>query len=190
MPETAPQRVCLFGGSFDPPHMGHIFAAVWALQTLPVDALWWLPVYEHAFGKELLDWDKRLKLVRAAIGPLHHAMKPCAIEAELGHESRTIDTLRALKKQYPNTTFSLLVGTDLLHEIPRWKESEALQKMVEIYAIGRDSYHDDAASDVVLPNISSTALRDAVQREDRNFYAPRMPRAVCELIEKNGWYKP
>lgn len=189
MPNTVPQRVCLFGGSFDPPHMGHVFAAVWALQTLPIDALWWVPVYEHAFGKQLLEWEKRLTLVRAAIGPLHHAMKVCTIEAELDHESRTIDTLRALQERHPHTTFSLLVGSDLLEEIPRWKESETLQEQVEIYAIGRDSYHHQDAQDVVLPNVSSTMLRDAVQKGDSAFYAPRMPRAVRELIENKGWYQ-
>lgn len=184
----APRNICIFGGSFNPPHIGHVFAAVWALQTLPIDELWWTPVYKHAFGKELLGWEERLALLDAAIDPCRSAMKVCTIEFQLHQESRTIDTLRALRKQYPEDTFSLLVGTDIVHEIPRWKEAELLQQTVTIYAIGRGGYTQTDTTQLVLPDVSSTALRQAIQHGEHGFYAPRLPKKVRELIEDNQWY--
>lgn len=183
------KKICLFGGSFNPPHICHTLAAVWAVETLDIDELWWVPVYEHAFGKRLLPWEHRLEMVGAAIAPFQDRMKLCTIEAEFEDESRTIDTLRALRKKHPEVDFSLLVGADLLAEIPSWKEGKMLLKTVEIYAIGRDSYDHSHASDLVLPNISSTALRRAIKEEQRAVYAPRLSRAVLQLIDEHTWYR-
>lgn len=183
------RHVCLFGGSFNPPHIGHTFAATWAIQTLPIDEVWWMPVYTHAFGKNLLPWSNRLDLVKATLATLSERMKLCTVEAELGQKSRTIDTLQHLQKKHPNHKFSLLVGGDLLPEIPRWKDGPRLQDTVKIYAIGRSGYPAKIAEDLVLPNVSSTALRDAIQTGDRAHYTPRIARAACELIETNHWYK-
>lgn len=188
MPE-ARRHICLFGGSFNPPHIGHVFAATWALQTLPIDEVWWMPVYAHAFGKDLLAWPNRLKLVRATLESLSERMKLCTVEAELGQESRTIDTLNHLQAQYPTHRFSLLVGSDILPEIPTWKDGERLQETVKIYAIGRSGYPAHVTEDLLLPNVSSTALRRAIQDGDHAHYTPRMARAARELIESNHWYK-
>lgn len=182
-------KICLFGGSFNPPHICHTLAAVWAIETLHIDELWWVPVYEHAFGKQLLAWEHRLEMVRAAIDPFKERMKLCTIEAESAQESRTIETLRTLRQRHPNVEFSLLVGADLVAEIPSWKEWRTLQESVEIYVIGRDDYDHQGASDLVLPNISSTALRRAIKEERRAFYAPRMSRAVVKLIDEHTWYR-
>lgn len=184
-----PKKICVFGGSFNPPHICHTLAAVWATETLDIDEIWWVPVYEHAFGKQLLAWEHRLQMVRAAIDPFHKRMKLCTIEAEFKDESRTIDTLRALNKKHPNTDFSLLVGADLIEEIPSWKDGKTLQETVQIYTIGREGYDHSDASDLVLPNISSTALRRAISEERREFYASRISRAVVELIDEHTWYR-
>src|SRR5204862_8276407 len=64
-------RVALFGGSFNPPHIAHQLAALYVLETAPVDELWFVPAYEHAFGKPLAAFDDRLamcKLTAAALG--------------------------------------------------------------------------------------------------------------------------
>jgi len=183
------RHVCLFGGSFNPPHIGHVFAATWALQTLPVDEVWWMPVYEHAFGKYLLPWQNRLALLDATLQGMGDHMKVCTIEAELNQESRTIDTLRALRQRHPDVDFSLLVGTDIVHEIPRWKEAAHLQRTTTIYAIGRGGYAQEDQAELVLPDVSSTALREAIAEGNHGFYATRMSRKAKELIDKHHWYK-
>ena len=65
-------RVALFGGSFNPPHVAHQLAALYVLETAPVDELWFVPAFEHAFGKPLAPFDDRLamcELAAAALGP-------------------------------------------------------------------------------------------------------------------------
>lgn len=185
----AARRICLFGGSFDPPHVCHTLAAVWALQTLPIDELWWLPTYDHAFGKQLRPWEDRLAMVQATIQDFLPAMQVCTIEQELAGVSRTIDTVRALQVRYPKVEFSLLVGSDILDEIAQWKESELLLSMVEVYVIGRDGYATSEANDLRLPDVSSTALRTAIRAQDDRFYRPRLALPVLQLIEQNGWYR-
>lgn len=188
MSEPSPQRICLFGGSFDPPHVCHTLAAVWALQTLPIDEVWWLPTYNHAFGKNLRPWDDRVAMVEATIAPFECSMQLCTIESELGGVSRTIDTVRALAARHPSARFSLLVGADILDQIASWKEADALLKMVDVHVIGRDGYQAQGSHDLRLPDISSTALRAAIRDANSAFYRPRMALHVVDMIEKNGWY--
>ncbi len=178
-------RVCLFGGSFDPPHVAHTLAAVWALQTLPIDELWWMPVYEHAFGKRLLAWDARVAMITTAIRDLP-AMRICTIEREMHAVSRTIDTVRTLQKRYPSTEFSLLIGSDLVDEIPLWKEGTTLQNMLPIYVLGREGYGEQS---IALPDVSSTELRAALRDERQDFCAPRLNKHVAQLIREHGWYR-
>lgn len=185
----AARRICLFGGSFDPPHVCHTLAAVWALQTLPIDELWWVLAAEHAFGKNLRPWGDRLAMVNATIQNFKPAMQVSEIEHELGGVSRTIDTVRALMKRFPKAEFSLLVGSDIVEEIDKWKEAEALRSLVTIHVIGRDGYAAAGGSDLRLPNVSSTALRNAFREHDEAFYRPRLALPVLQLIEQNGWYR-
>ena len=182
-------RVSLFGGSFDPPHVCHTLAAAWALQALPVDEVWWMPTWSHAFGKVLRPWDDRVAMVQATIAPFASSMKVCPIERELGGVSRTIDTVRALAQRYPEHEFSLLIGADILGQIDTWKESEALRKLVRIYVIGRDGYTDGPANGLSLPDVSSTALRASIAAGDAAFYRPRIARSVVEMIERGEWYR-
>jgi hypothetical protein len=66
------RSVALLGGSFNPPHVGHLLLAQYVLATAPVDELWLLPTFRHAFGKDLAPYDDRLamcELVAAELGP-------------------------------------------------------------------------------------------------------------------------
>lgn len=182
------RRVALFGGSFNPPHVCHALAAVWALQTQPIDEVWWVPTFSHAFGKRLLPFDDRVAMVTAAIASFDCSMRVSRIEEELGGVSRTIDTVRALQEQFRGYAFSLLIGADIQDQISSWKESEALLKLVNVYVIGREGYQDPSTYDLRLPDISSTALRSAIGEGNSSFYRPRMAREVVQMIERNQWY--
>lgn len=184
----AARRICLFGGSFDPPHVCHTLAAVWALQTLPIDEVWWIPAYEHAFGKRLRPWEDRVSMVRATIQDFVPAMQLSEVEKDLGGMSRTIDTVRELKRRWPKAEFSLLIGSDLVEQLPQWKDADQLLEMVEVYVIGRNGHHHSGEFTLDLPNVSSTELRAAFSERKRDFYLPRMARPVVEMIEANGWY--
>ena len=127
-------------------------------------------------------------MVRATTQDFQPAMHVSQIERELGGVSRTIDTVRALKERYPLAEFSLLIGSDLVEQVPQWKEAEALLEMVELYVIGREGTSNSETNALVLPGVSSTALRAAIGEGNRDFYLPRLARPVVHLIEEKGWY--
>ncbi len=162
--ERPMRRVALFGGSFNPPHLGHTMVTTWALTTCPVDEVWWVPTFDHAFGKDLAPFDDRLALCRLAARHFEHA-HVSDIEGEMGGESRTIDTLEELSRQHPGCSFSILIGADLVETLPRWKRYEDLVSNYEIFVVGRGSIESPGAS-VAIPDISSTELRAALATGD------------------------
>ena len=164
------RQVGLFGGSFNPPHVCHSLASVWALQTTPIEEVWWVPTYNHAFGKDLVSFEDRVEMCRLATDGLNH-VAISQIERELGGESRTFDTVKALREKHPDCDFSLIVGTDILAETHKWKNWDGLMEMVELVVVGRGGYLEDKSSTNApafsLPQVSSTAVREAITAGQR-----------------------
>ncbi|MFU8804787.1 MAG: nicotinate (nicotinamide) nucleotide adenylyltransferase [Bradymonadaceae bacterium] len=185
-------QVGLFGGSFNPPHVCHTLATLWALQTHPLDEVWWIPTYQHAFAKDLASYDHRRRMCELATAPISR-VRIVDIERELGGESRTIDTVRALKERHPDTTFHLIVGADILAETHRWKNWDELLELVQLLVVGRTGFNDEnleAGIDLRLPNISSTTIRKALSRCDYDSLRPWMPRDVLDYIHEHRLYVP
>jgi nicotinate-nucleotide adenylyltransferase len=183
-------RICLFGGSFDPPHVAHLMATSWALATLRVDAVWWVPAWQHAFGKNLSPFEQRLGLCQLAIRPFGDFVHVSDIEEQLGGESRTIDTIEALRLRHPNTDWVLLLGSDIIPQTRHWKQWDRVQQLAEVVVIGRSGHGEtDPAHDVVLPNISSSSVRDALTRGDAAWLQRRVPAAVLDKIASDGLYR-
>ena len=107
------RNVGLFGGSFNPPHVCHALATLWALQTHGLDEVWWVPTYQHAFGKDLVSFEHRLEMCRRATRALGQ-VQIHDIERRMGGESRTIDTVEVLTQENPGVKFWLIVGTALI----------------------------------------------------------------------------
>ena len=135
---TAGQRVGLLGGSFDPAHEGHVLLTEEALKRFGLDRVWWLvtpgnPLKAHqpaplaeriAHAQKLMD-DPRVEVT--------------GIEAELGTQ-KTVDTIAALQKHYPNLHFTWLMGSDNLAQFSRWKNWRAIARMMPIAVIARPGY--------------------------------------------------
>ena len=164
------RHIGLYGGSFNPPHVCHTMATLWALQTTPIEQVWWLPTYQHAFGKDLADFDSRVAMCELATAPIRGASVH-TIERELGGESRTIDTVEALGERHPGATFWLIIGTDILAETSKWKQWDLLMERVELVVVGRQGYAQDEkggetpAPSFALPGVSSTLIREALLHE-------------------------
>ncbi len=175
-------RIGVFGGSFNPPHLGHAMVSLWALSTTGVDEVWWVPTYQHAFGKVSAPFELRLEWCTAAARHLH-GVRVTPIEQELGGESRTIDTLEALQARYSGLTFELIIGADLVAEMPRWKRWDALQTF-PIHAVGRGD--DQVPGELVLPNVSSSALRAALVDGDTELPRAWMDAEVLDRVLASG----
>ena len=103
-------RVALFGGSFNPPHVAHQMAALYVLETAPVDALWFVPAHEHAFGKPLVAFDDRLAMCELAAAALGPRVRVSEVERALGGRSLTLRTVRRLSEMHPEHAVPIFVG--------------------------------------------------------------------------------
>lgn len=155
------RRVCLFGGSFNPPHVGHLFLSAWALATQRFDELRWIPAHEHAFGKDLASFDERMEMCRRTIAVLDERVSVSDVERRIGGESRTIVTVEHLVAQEPESEFTLLMGADLLRQLPSWARGQELIDRFPIVVIGRRG-HASQGLPVTLPNVSSRGVREAI----------------------------
>lgn len=184
------KKIGLFGGSFNPPHICHTLTTVWAMQTHRLDEVWWVPTYQHAFEKSLLSFEHRIRMCQLALGHIDGA-SICQIERELGGESRTIDTVDALRERFPNHDYSLIIGSDILEEAERWKNWKGLMERVELIVIGRAGHSGDShpiSTEFRLPNISSTRVRDALAAqnyEDLRFW---LSREVIDYVRLHQLY--
>lgn len=178
-------RVLLFGGSFDPPHVGHQVAMLYALAVSRAEKLLMVPAYRHAFDKQLSPWQHRLEMARLAAEPLGARVEVSAIEQRLGGASRTLHTVRALLEERPGAEIDVVIGADLLGERERWLGWSELEPLVGWLVVGR-SGHPEAAGPA-LAEVSSTEVRERVRRGqpiDR-----LVPAAVCDYIAAHRLYQ-
>ena len=178
MPEVA-----LFGGSFDPPHVGHLLAAAYVLATEPMDELWFVPVLRHPFGKPLAaSYDHRVLLCERVAAQLPRARVSRA-EEESG-EGRTVDLLEWLHRKHPGTRWALVLGTDLDAEKPQWKRFDRIEQLARIITVERGGYGGDG---VTIPEVSSTQVRALLKAGGDASHL--VPRAVLEAIRDAGTYR-
>jgi nicotinate-nucleotide adenylyltransferase len=130
-------RIGLLGGSFNPPHEGHVHVSETALKKLHLDYVWWLVSPQNPLKpvRGMASFDKRLDAANRLAGA-HPRMIATGIEQDLGTRF-TIDTLRALKRRFPQATFVWLMGSDNLVQIPRWRRWQEIFAEVPVAVITR-----------------------------------------------------
>jgi nicotinate-nucleotide adenylyltransferase len=182
-------EIALFGGSFDPPHVGHLLAAAYVLATEPVEELWFVPVAGHPLGKPLhATFEHRAELCELAIADLglKHA-RVSRIEAELGDKGRTVDLLEHLHRTYPDRQWALVLGSDLAAERPQWKRFDRIEQLARIIPLERAGFPVPGGAGAVLPEISSSQVRALLASGGEVSYL--VPRAVLRAIRAAGTYR-
>lgn len=161
------RTVALLGGSFDPPHVGHVMAAWWVLATQAVDEVWLLPAWRHPFGKALAPYPDRVRMCRLAAAGLR-GVKVSTAERELEGDplcGMTVRTLEHLRAKHPGTRFALVVGTDILREVDKWYRWDRVARLARVVVVGRAGYPAGApAGAPLLPAVSSTEVRARLGR--------------------------
>jgi nicotinate-nucleotide adenylyltransferase len=132
------QRVGLFGGSFDPVHLGHLLVAQAAREELSLDRLVFIPAWQSPFKPDfpLASAAERLRLLRLALA----GQTDCEVdglEIRRGGVSYTIDTVREYDRRFPGATLSYLIGADHVRQLPHWREATELARRVEFVVIPR-----------------------------------------------------
>ena len=153
------EKWAILGGSFNPPHLAHVLVAASVLCATDVDRVVVIPTFQHPFGKKLERYDHRVKMTELAMRDLKR-VHVSRIEEELGGDSYTVRTIEALHAQHPTVALQWIVGSDLVQEIPSWKDAERLTSLVSFLVIGRQGQSAEHATlPFVLPDISSTEIR-------------------------------
>jgi len=148
----------IFGGSFDPPHIGHVLAVSYVLLTEMVERVTVVPVFKHAFDKDMAGYEDRLALARAAFRHLPE-VEISEVERELPTPSYTIRTLEALSAQYPEDELRLLVGADVLVDAHRWVRFDEVCQLAPLLVLGRVGVQSQLDCPAVLPEVSSSQVR-------------------------------
>jgi nicotinate-nucleotide adenylyltransferase len=130
------KRLGIFGGAFNPVHLGHLCAARFAMEALHLDAMQLVPTGVNAFKKPLMPSGIRLQFLRAAIKQWP-GFKINACELNRPGVSYTVDTLKTYHQAYPKTKLYLLVGADAVLGMRSWKLSADLAKLAKICILGR-----------------------------------------------------
>ncbi len=185
-------EIALFGGSFDPPHVGHLLTAAWVLLTEPVDELWLVPVNQHPFGKQMTgSFEERASLCEQALASLGLARaRVSRLEAELGGEVRTVDLLEHLNAARPADRFALVMGSDILAETPQWKRFDRIEQLARIIPVQRKGHEQRGAAGpqaALLPEVSSSEVRARLAAGED--VSGLVPRAVLEAISRSGSYR-
>jgi nicotinate-nucleotide adenylyltransferase len=204
-------RIGVFGGSFDPVHLGHLVAAECCREQAALDRVVFVPaaVPPHKRDRVLAAPEHRLEMLRLATGG-HDAFAVSTVELDRGGVSYTVDTLAALGAAHPGADLRIVLGPDALAELPTWREPARIVDLALPLAVERESLDDVAAlvadarlaavlgrerlervvaERVRMPaiGIRATALRAAVaEGRSIRFLAPR---AVERYIATHGLYR-
>lgn len=132
-------RVGLLGGSFNPPHEGHMHASLTALRMLRLDFVWWLVTPQNPFkeAEGMVPYAERLALCRAYAD--HPRIMVSDIESQMG-TIRTFDTLRSLKTAFPDTDFVWITGMDIAHEFHLWRRWQDILKLAPTVHVARPPF--------------------------------------------------
>jgi nicotinate-nucleotide adenylyltransferase len=131
-------RIGLFGGTFDPPHVGHLLVASDAIEALELDRLALIPAATQPLkaGKHVAGALHRLEMVRRLChGDARFVVDP--IEVDRGGLSFTVDTLRTYRQREPSAALFLLIGEDVAGTLPSWREPDAVAELAELIVLTR-----------------------------------------------------
>lgn len=164
------ERVGLFGGSFDPVHLGHLILAEAALEELRLDRIVFIPAAVSPFKTDRppsASNDQRLLMLRKAIS----GEKRFSVDERELHRSGpsyTVDTVRELLGDYPGVRFIYLIGADNLKDLPKWHEIEELKNLVDFAVLDRGSSPEIVSCGYPLVSrridLSSTEIRDRLEK--------------------------
>jgi nicotinate-nucleotide adenylyltransferase len=198
------QRIGVFGGTFDPPHVGHLILAAEAQDQLRLDRLLWVltPDPPHKQDQSISPLSIRMKLLLAAIGD-NPSFELCRVDMERPGPHYAVDTVQILKGQFPSSEIYYLIGGDSLHDLPTWHQPQRLIHLIEGLGVMRrpGDEVDLRELEQEIPGLTQkicfieAPLLEISARQIRQrisagrAYRYYVPPAVYRLIEELGIYQ-
>lgn len=185
------RKVGILGGTFDPPHNGHLMIAQEVLSTLNLAEVWFMPtnIPPHKADAKSRGED-RLEMIQRAIGD-NECFKLQPIEFERPGPSYTYDTIAVLKERYPDIEIYFIIGADMVQYLPKWYRIDDLMCEVHFVGVKRPNYTIDSKYEIFeveIPqfDISSSELRYRFNTKQNTRYF--LPNAVRKYIEEKNLY--
>lgn len=197
------EQIGLFGGTFDPPHLGHLILASEAHSQLQLDRLLWIltPAPPHKQDQFITSVEHRLAMVNLAIHD-NPSFELSRVELDRPGPHFTLDTIQLIAKQFPEADITPVIGGDSLRDLPTWNRPNdllaACHRVGVMHRLGEQENLE--ALEKQLPGISSKVqyveapLLEIASRQIRTRIADGKPfryylhPAVCEYIEKHHLY--
>jgi nicotinate-nucleotide adenylyltransferase len=189
-------RTGVFGGTFDPPHVGHLIVAQDVLERMSLDRLLLVPASEppHKRDAPRAPAEVRARMVEAAVAG-HGRIEASRIELERAGPSFTVDTLATLKNRSPHDELVLVIGADQMPGFAGWRAPDEIVRLARLVVIAREGVEvaadgfafDFDTVEVTRVDVSSTEIRRRV-REGRSVRF-LVPDAVLRIIEQEGLYQ-
>ena len=190
------KKIGLFGGTFDPPHLGHMLIAQEALHECDLDEVWFIPVSTPPHKeREVTPGDERYEMLKMATGeePKFHVS-----DAELKRSGRsyTVDTVKHFVLEYPAHEFFFIIGGDMIESLSDWKDIDTILELVTFIGVDRSGsiqpsplYKDRVQHlDLVQVDFSSSNIRERVKASKPIRYM--VPDRVHSYIVEGGLYEP
>jgi nicotinate-nucleotide adenylyltransferase len=181
-------KIVLFGGTFDPPHIGHLTMAQLAYEQTGAKEVWFMPAPTppHKLNENIHSLLHRTQMVESLVASYAH-LKVMPLENQLPVPSYTVDTIRACKRWFPQLQFRMLIGGDSLCHLPTWHAAEELVQMVEFLVAARTGYpYEETLNRIsgVLPGIKANRIEMPVLDVSSTWIRERLNQGlpVCGLL--------
>lgn len=192
-----PQKIGIFGGTFDPPHLGHLIVAQEVQDKLKLDRIFFIPAClpPHKKKVKISAAFHRLRMIQLATQD-NSNFEVLDLELKRKGPSYTIDTLRVLKNAYSQTQFHLILGIENLKHIHSWRKPEGIFKLSKVVFVTRPGVTLNKTSKwlnysklltVKEIDISSTGIRERIRKGKSIRYM--VPEKVLKYIKKHKLYK-
>ncbi|MFD2637506.1 nicotinate-nucleotide adenylyltransferase [Piscibacillus salipiscarius] len=174
------KKVGLFGGTFDPPHKGHLKLSQTVLNTLNLDEIWFIPTFNPPHKKGAVATpEQRLTMLNKLLED-DQRLKVSTIEYELKGKSYTYETVKRLCKEYPNTMFYFIIGGDMVEYLPKWYKIEELKRLIQFVGVNRKGHHAVNQRGVLMVNMDEVPVSSSEIRKD--IKEGRLPQGLTESV--------
>lgn len=186
------KKIGILGGTFDPPHFGHLIMANEVASQLNLDSVWFLPnqVPPHKVKTSSTTTVERLHMLEKATenNPLFRIE---TIEFSRSGPSYTIETMAILKKEYPEHEFYFIIGADMIEYLPKWYKINELVQLVHFVGVKRPGFSTESIFPIIyvdapLIDISSKMIRNRITNKETIRYL--LPESVRIYIKENHLY--
>ncbi|MFD1425609.1 nicotinate-nucleotide adenylyltransferase [Kroppenstedtia sanguinis] len=194
------KKIGIYGGTFDPIHIGHLMMAEQARQAVGLEEVWFVPASTPPHKRDVSASAKdRLAMVERAVAD-HPSFRVSRAEMDRSGPSYTVDTVRLLCQEQPDTRFFLIMGADMVLDLPRWVRIEEILASVEVIGLMRVGVKLDRrripdhiknrvtwVREGVWVNLSSTWIRERVAAGGSVRYF--VPESVRQYMEEHRLYE-